>query len=277
MGQQQERLPGQSEPLSVVVAVGENEFGSFLSAGYLTHQDSVLILGRRYLADGDKRAAWSVEELYERVLNADRGTIGMSQYQGGTWRIAPWRTLDLHSARARAGKGKRKRDESNETLLPLLKIPNKNGFVPKVEFDTRILQTQLQSNVVWIEQCHGCGKAVSDPVTACCLDLTEWTTREAITGNVGSAYYCGPACVLTKGVAKEWATASKLWALECSKRSGSHQYHWYLQSSDPDSPFWNALKSDDKTSKIIRDAGWDNTIDASKFILRADDCDGESD
>lgn len=56
---------------NVAVAVGENNFGSFISAGFQSHGrggDMVLTLGRRYLEDGDVRSAWTLEELYEKVL-----------------------------------------------------------------------------------------------------------------------------------------------------------------------------------------------------------------
>jgi hypothetical protein len=60
----------------ILVAVGENMFGAFLSAGYVRSSDMTsgsMMLGRRYLEEKDERATWSVEDLYKRIEAADRG------------------------------------------------------------------------------------------------------------------------------------------------------------------------------------------------------------
>jgi hypothetical protein len=63
---------------TAIVAVGENDFGAFVSAGFgIGIGTGEMVLGRRYLDEGDERAEWSVEELYDRVTRTDVGTVQM--------------------------------------------------------------------------------------------------------------------------------------------------------------------------------------------------------
>jgi hypothetical protein len=61
---------------TAIVAVGENDFGAFVSAG-LGIGTGKMVSGRRYLGEGDERAEWSVEELYDRVTRTDVETVQM--------------------------------------------------------------------------------------------------------------------------------------------------------------------------------------------------------
>jgi hypothetical protein len=123
---------------TAVAAVGENEFGAFVSAGYL-QSGGALIYGRRYLDEGDERAKWSVEELYERVSHTDRGSMQMVSNSNlwfgseACWRIAPWRILDLHAEKIAKGR-KRKRATKDDEMgeLPSLDIPYQD-FSPQVD------------------------------------------------------------------------------------------------------------------------------------------------
>jgi hypothetical protein len=210
-----------NEDRRVVAAVGENEFGAFVSAGYL-QSGGAIILGRRYLDEGDERAKWSVEELYERVSRTDRGSIQMvskNQLWFGSeacWRIAPWRTLNLHAEKVAKGR-KRKRATKDDDVgeLPWLNIAHQD-FSPSLdvvkrpdrsEFDNADFG-ELVSNVRWVEQCYGCGKEVRDPSTACFNEIMEYTSEEP-NSDIGKSIYCGVDCVKKNGKAQVWAAATK--------------------------------------------------------------------
>jgi hypothetical protein len=242
---------------TVVAAVGENEFGAFVSAGYL-QSGGAIILGRRYLDEGDERTKWSVEELYERVSRTDWGSIQMVSKNKlwAHWRIAPWRTLDLHAEKVSKGR-KRKRATKDDNMgeLPSLDIPYQD-FSPKLDIVKRLDRSEfdnvdfreLVSNVRWVEQCYGCGKEVRDLSTACCNEVREYISEEP-NSDIGRAMYCGADCVQQNGIAQAWAVATKKWAHDMY---GTR----YFMKSRGDGGFWVAIESDKKCSKVMRDAGW---------------------
>mmetsp|Transcript_20053 Transcript_20053/g.43482 ORF Transcript_20053/g.43482 Transcript_20053/m.43482 type:complete len:255 (+) Transcript_20053:141-905(+) len=53
---------------NMVLAVGENEFGAFISVGWLRIGNRVTV-GRRYLDEGDERAKWDIEDLRKAVFD----------------------------------------------------------------------------------------------------------------------------------------------------------------------------------------------------------------
>jgi hypothetical protein len=247
-----------NEDRTVVAAVGENEFGAFVSAGYLK-SGGAIILGRRYLDEGDERSKWSVEELYERVSRTDRGSIQMvskNQLWFGSeacWRIAPWR---MHAEKVAKGR-KRKRATKDDDVgeVPSLNIAHQD-FSPTLdivkrpdrsEFDNVDFR-ELVSNVRWVEQCYGCGKEVRDPSTACCNEVMEYTSEEP-NSDIGTAMYCGVDCVKKNVIAQAWAAATKKWAHDMYGTG-------YFMKSKGDGGFWAGIESDKKASKVMRDVGW---------------------
>jgi hypothetical protein len=270
------------EDRTVVAAVGENEFGAFVSAGYL-QPGGAIILGRRYLDEGDERAKWSVEELYERVSRTDRGTVQIVSsnklwfVSEACWRIPPWRTLDLHAEKvAKARKRKRATKDDDMCELPSLDIPHQD-FSPMLDIVKRVDRREfdnytfreLVSNVRWVEQCCGCGKEVRDPSKVCCIEVMEYTSEEP-NSDIGRAMYCGADCVNKNGIPQAWAAATKKWAHDMY---GTR----YFMKSKGDGGFWAAIESDKKASKVMRDAGWKKEwIDYSCFAEAGSDVEYDS-
>lgn len=250
----------------LVVAVGENEFGAFVSAGYLGGGSRVLTIGRRYLAEGDERAAWSVDELYERVLATDQGVL--ENPVGDFWRVGPWRTMDLHAAKLGAkGKGKRKRgNEADDTTaknpeLPALEI-SKEGFSPKLVLSwTQLGFPKVASKVQWVEQCCGCGNEIKLPTKACCWNPDEWTTEEP-NAALGEFWYCSSECVVRKDVMDAWEAFGKQW-LRKREHSGCFLKVGHTAVADA---FWEAVRSNAAASKRWKDVGWHEDGD---FMLEA--------
>jgi hypothetical protein len=141
----------------IVVAIGVNDFGPFISAGYFEHSTANLILGRRYLDPGDRRSKWTVQELFERINETDGGSVtivsnnNLWQPSHGILRIAPWRTIQMHAKKKVPAKVKE----------PVLKNPTTN-WDPTLRIESTPDSIQLlSSNVVWLEQCWGCGNPQS--------------------------------------------------------------------------------------------------------------------
>jgi hypothetical protein len=242
---------------TAVVAVGENDFGSFVSAGYLVPSSAQLILGRRYLEEGDARAKWSVEELYEKVKASDRGFL-----PGVDLRIAPWRTIDLHANKKLPPKrGKRKRgdggdndDKGSDKLVPALNLR------PTEEFSSDLLictsDDTLTSQAHWLEQCNGCGNEIDDTKKACiCLELR--TTSHDVRGCV---HYCDVECFVQRGMSP-WADAGRKWAQGMGRKRTSTQEDERRNASlilgtRPSSGLLSSVEDDMTISKLVRDAGW---------------------
>lgn len=91
------------EDQEVVAAVGENNFGAFVSVGFLITRDTEslwLTLARRYLDDRDVRSKWTPEELIDKI------TAEGSTLEEG---ILPWNNKELHAETLTKRKTKRKR------------------------------------------------------------------------------------------------------------------------------------------------------------------------
>lgn len=85
---------------NLVFAKGENEFGPFISAGWM-RPGCRLTLARRYLDESDARVKWSLEELGSNVIN------GIFDKESGEVNIPPWQCDALHSEFQQAGKRKK--------------------------------------------------------------------------------------------------------------------------------------------------------------------------
>jgi hypothetical protein len=239
--------------MTTVVAVGDNDFGSFVSAGYLLPSSAQMILGRRSLDEGDVRAKWTVEELHEKVTASDRGF-----FQGLDLRIVPWRTIDLHANKKIPSKGgKRKRggnNEDNAKLVPALNLPPAEEFSSELVISTS--DEILTSQVRWLEQCNGCGNAL-DETDSRCIRLQ---LKNASFTVVGCTNYCNIECLVQRGM-PPWASAGRKWA-EGVRRINNRivQDEWETQSlilvTDHTSVIMSSVEDDKAICKLLRDAGW---------------------
>lgn len=248
---------------TLIVAKGTNEFGPFLSAGYRLPDDNKIMLARRYLDEGDQRMQWTVQELYQRIQQANQ-TVQVSVAPNVTWRRAPWRTIDLHASekafdqamRAQTSKRKRARDDEAASSCPVaddalavdLNISSKR-FSPKLSIDTSTKYAKLTSHVKWVEQCSGCGKAIKlgNPPSCIRVEANE-VTPGGSSRSFGQALYCSAKCSTTRG-AKAWAVLGRDYQ-QTFPDSGN-----WLESRASDS-FWDAILSNKKAAKLVKDGGW---------------------
>lgn len=92
---------------NLVLATGENEFGNFISVGWLRVGNRVT-LARRYVDEGDERAKWDIDDLRKEVLKeiasvADDGHVELV--------IPPWQCKVMHADAGRAVSNKRQKAE----------------------------------------------------------------------------------------------------------------------------------------------------------------------
>ncbi|KAL7531583.1 hypothetical protein ACHAXR_008493 [Thalassiosira sp. AJA248-18] len=77
---------------NMVLAVGENEFGSFISVGWLRVGNRVT-LARRYVDAGDERAKWDIGDLrktvFDQIANTEDGQVKLV--------IPPWQCSVMHA------------------------------------------------------------------------------------------------------------------------------------------------------------------------------------
>lgn len=92
---------------NLVLAIGANEFGSFISIGLLRVGNRVT-LARRYLIDEDPRVNWDIDDLKKAVL--DQGTVAE---EGLKLIIPPWHCNVLHAA-AKVSNKRQKKAEAKE-------------------------------------------------------------------------------------------------------------------------------------------------------------------
>ena len=92
---------------NLVYAVGHNEFGPFISAGWMRPGNRIT-LGRRYLdGDNDGRAKWDLDDLRNAVLEE------IYTPSSGDVRIPPWQCSVLH-VDDQSGKRRKKDDGEKE-------------------------------------------------------------------------------------------------------------------------------------------------------------------
>jgi hypothetical protein len=78
---------------SLVVAKGKNEFGPFVSVGWI-RPGCRWTVARRYLSDDDPRASWPFRKLYQTVVDETISIIdGSGEKQ---LRDPPWQTTVMH-------------------------------------------------------------------------------------------------------------------------------------------------------------------------------------
>lgn len=78
---------------NMVLAVGENEFGSFVSVGWLRVGNRVT-LARRYVDEGDERAKWDIDDLRKAVFDQ----IATVKEDGhAKLVIPPWQCATMHA------------------------------------------------------------------------------------------------------------------------------------------------------------------------------------
>lgn len=100
------------ETESLVVAKGENDFGPFVSAGWM-RPGCRWTVARRYLSERDPRAKWSLGKFYQSIVD---GTISIKEGSGEkALRVLPWQTSVMHanyqgsSDKEETGGGKRQK------------------------------------------------------------------------------------------------------------------------------------------------------------------------
>jgi hypothetical protein len=84
---------------NLVFAKGYNDFGNFISAGWM-RPGCRLTLARRYLEDDDARVKWDLEDLKKHVIG------GIFDETSGKVNIPPWQCGALHSDIQKPGKRK---------------------------------------------------------------------------------------------------------------------------------------------------------------------------
>ena len=93
---------------NLIFALGSNEFGHFISVGFLRVGNRIS-LARRYLEDGDLRCKWDVDALKSAVLEeiASAGQDG----QVVALRMPPWQCAAMHAYEAEQPSAKRQKQD----------------------------------------------------------------------------------------------------------------------------------------------------------------------
>jgi hypothetical protein len=243
---------------TTVAAIGYNDFGSFVSAGYLEYcgNGTVLTLGRRYLDAKDLREKWTLEELHQRLARVDKGHVNLcvkieldNLNAGENVRVPPWRTVDLHAEKLTRKRKKQTIDvdetqeSSSNGKRPSLNVPSEGGYDSSIVLD---VDETYPTNALWVEQCVGCGNALGDESNkASNLNFYEFTTEKPnTTYNVG--IYCNSQCAVQTGV-PALVEAGKAW-------KEKHDDDGYsLQSR---CRFWRAVESDSQATRKLKENGW---------------------
>ena len=80
---------------NMVLAVGQNEFGNFISVGWLRVGNRVS-LARRYVDDSDMRAKWDIDDLKKSVFS-DIATESSEDGHHVKLVIPPWQCKSMHA------------------------------------------------------------------------------------------------------------------------------------------------------------------------------------
>lgn len=92
---------------NIVFALGENEFGRFISVGWLRVGNRVT-LARRYVDESDERSKWDVDDLRKTVLKqiTTTGEHGTTRV-----RIPPWKCAAMHANSGQLAKRQKTSDK----------------------------------------------------------------------------------------------------------------------------------------------------------------------
>jgi len=91
---------------NLVFALGSNEFGSFISVGWLRVGNRITI-ARRYLNDSDMRCKWDIEALRSAVIDE----IATAEEDGHMkLRMPPWQCAAMHVDAVQPSAKRRKQD-----------------------------------------------------------------------------------------------------------------------------------------------------------------------
>lgn len=80
------------ETQSLVVAKGENDFGPFVSAGWM-RPGCRWTVARRYLSEKDPRAGMSFQKFYQSIVD---GTVSVNEEGEKKLKVLPWQTDAMH-------------------------------------------------------------------------------------------------------------------------------------------------------------------------------------
>ena len=78
---------------NVTFAIGENEFGNFISVGWLRVGNRVT-MARRYIEEEDLRCKWNIEDLRKAVFDQ---ITSESETDGRSIIIPPWKCVAMHA------------------------------------------------------------------------------------------------------------------------------------------------------------------------------------
>ena len=84
---------------NIVFAMGENEFGNFISVGWLRVGNRVT-LARRYIDEDDERCKWDLDDLRKAVFDQ----IATISENGTSLSIPPWKCSAMHANSTQASK-----------------------------------------------------------------------------------------------------------------------------------------------------------------------------
>ena len=90
----------QDQVENVTFATGENEFGNFISVGWLRVGNRVT-MARRYIEEDDVRCQWDIEDLRKAVFDQ---ITSESETDGRSIIIPPWKCGAMHAKLNRASK-----------------------------------------------------------------------------------------------------------------------------------------------------------------------------
>jgi hypothetical protein len=261
-----EDLGGKSK-YNVVVAKGENDFGSFISAGQRRRSDNnsnnnnqefCLILGRRYLDEGDERAKWSLQQLYNVVVEefSQIEILPRASITSGK-PFSPWRCLSLHAEKKTKRKRKRGTELSPTSSTPPLYMPAPDGKAFQPQLKVTIRKTDNGSyilkftapNVVWEYQCWGCGGPATEEKN--CDPQINFGDNNNNNNNAHCDFmhseFCSSSCCLK--LVPELVRVSK----EVQKQVGNN---CLLPVTNVNDTILQAIKDDKTALKSMEEAGW---------------------
>lgn len=247
---------GEANPYAdkLALAVGRNDFGAFISVGmsHISGDGNELTLARRYLAPGDVRAKWSLEDLQKEVEASLPGSESPKPVSVPKWGQHPaWRCAALHGALRKRGPP------------PTGSQPVALNLTGPFELRLTLVRDErnylrVGDNVEWVEQCWTCGREASPSSN---FFVMEWTDEEPNEELIRDVHFCGPTCV--HGFAPHLARISREWA---SSRFATG----FFLKTDENVEFWEAVESDPASKEALKD--WELEGGDGEYILR---CDGD--
>lgn len=245
-----------------VVGIGNNEYGHFVSAGYV-HGRS-LILGRRYLAEGDIREKWDLEMLFSEIEKSFPDLIryccDVRCY--GSFK-PPWRSMALHSQVLRSGKRKHGEPEPILAYMHAPKIDTSLCDGKKFEADMKVVSSRgchknakyicsPPKSLLWEDQCWSCGGHCERSYVTISFEVSTLNKdQNDYSHNFLKTEFCGDKCAVNflpnlVFISREF--------LRLSKIQGDNEC--FLEFETEQSEFWEALKKHPSACSKLEEVGW---------------------